>query len=73
MLIQSPELINQIAEWKRKSIDGTLTLEDQREAIKVLRGNRVAAITAAGEAKRATKSKTPVKAAADLLNDLENF
>ena len=73
MQIQDPELLNKIAVWRQKSIDGTITLEEMREAVKAMRGNRVAAITAAGEAKRSAKPKVTPKAAADLLNDLSNF
>lgn len=73
MIVQDPEMLNKISEWRRKSVDGTITLDEMREAVKALRQNRVAAITAAGEAKRSAKPKAPVRAAADLLSDLENF
>lgn len=72
---QSPELLNQIAVWRQKSTDGTITLEEMREAVKVLRAGRVSAITEAGVAKRASakKSKGPVRSADDLLGDLDKI
>lgn len=71
---QSPELLNQIAQWRQKSTDGTITLEEMREAVKVLRAGRVSAITEAGIAKRAAaKSKGPAKSGEDLLKDLEGL
>jgi len=77
MQIQNPELLNQIAEWRRKSTDGTITLDEMREAIKVLRGNRIGAIASATSAKAKTsKSKAsaiPAKSADSLLSELDGL
>jgi len=76
VLIQSPELLNQIAEWQRKSADGTITLEEMREAVKVLRANRLSSAEAAAKSKAGggsrAKSKVPVDAGGllDQLNGL---
>lgn len=74
---QSPELLNQIKIWQQKSTDGTITLEEMREAVKILRAGRVSAITEAGVAKRAAagkgKSKTPARSADTLLGDLDKL
>lgn len=72
---QDAELINKIAIWRQKSIDNTISLDEMREAVKVLRAGRVSAITEAGVAKRASakKSKGPVRSADDLLGDLDKI
>lgn len=73
-IIQDPELLNKLAEWRRKCTDGTITLEEMRESIRVLRANRVASAEAAAKSKsgggsRSKKSATPVDAGA-LLDQL---
>lgn len=77
---QSPELLNQISQWRQKSIDGTLTLEEMRKAVEALRAGRISAVTEAGVAKRAAAKKTstkaskePPKSAEDLLGDLDKL
>lgn len=76
MTAQTPELLNQIAQWRQKSTDGTITLDEMREAVKVLRAGRVSAITEAGKVKRAAAGKStkgPARSAGDLLDDLEKI
>jgi len=65
----SPELHARIAEWRRKSLDGTITLEEQREAVKLMREGRLAAAQASSAAKR-TKAKAEIKSADEMLEEL---
>lgn len=71
--MQSPELLTKIAVLRQKSRDGTITLEEMREGIALLRETRVGASIASAKA-RTTKAAT-AKAAAinsdDLLKQLE--
>ena len=73
MIIQSPELLNQLALWRQKSTDGTITLNEMREAVKIIRANR----ESAGDAAKASKTKKtpsgPAKSASDLLGELNGL
>ena len=64
---QSAEVQNRIAQLRAKVLDNTLTLDDMKEAIKLLRAGRVAAQSSA--AKSRTK-KPPVDTEA-LFNELD--
>lgn len=66
---QSPELVAKIAVWRQKAIDGTLTLEETREAIEALRQGRNSAYHAS-EISRRTKAKVEIPSADDLLSEL---
>lgn len=70
--VQSPELLSKLAAWRAKAQDGTLTLEEMREAVKIMRQNRHAALDASTKS-TSKKPKGPTKSAAELLKDLENF
>lgn len=77
MIINDPALLTKLTEWRHKGANGTLTLDDMREAVKVLRANRLAAGAAAAKSKsgggsKAKKSSTPVDAGSllDQLNGL---
>jgi hypothetical protein len=65
----SPETLAKIARWRQKGVDGTLTQEDMREAIIVLRADRVGAQIAStkSHAKKAPKAELN---ADDLLGEL---
>lgn len=65
----APELRSKIDIWRRKAIDGTLSDEEMREAIDVLRAGRVAAASASAPKSRA-KAKAAVPHADDLLKEL---
>lgn len=65
----SPELQSKIALWRQKSLDGTITLEEMREAVIAMRGGRLAAQEAAASAGKKT-SKKPTRAADDMLSEL---
>ena len=65
----SPELSAKIVEWRQKSLDGTITIEEQREAIKLMREGRMAAAQASSTAKR-KKAVAEIKSADDMLDEL---
>lgn len=67
--ITSPEIITKIAIWRQKAADGTLTIEDCKEYVIVLRGGRRSAAEAS-EASRKTKARKVVKSAEEMLNEL---
>lgn len=54
---QSPELQSKIAIWREKAIDGTITVEEMKEAVIALRAGRVSAAHAS-EGARAKKAAT---------------
>lgn len=60
------------AEWRRKTADGTITLEEMKEAISLVRAGRMAASQAAQSTKRAAAKKV-VPNADDLLGELEGL
>lgn len=66
----SPELLAKISIWRAKANDGTLTLEEQREAVMALRGDRKIAATSGDSAKRTAKAKAAVPNADDMLGEL---
>ena len=61
----SPELQSRVAEWRQKARDGTLTLDEMKQAIIYLRGERTAMA-----ATSKTKSKAPSVSGDDLLSEL---
>lgn len=65
----SLELQMKIAEWRRKAAEGTLALDEMKEAIVMLRQGRVAAANASAVAKRKVAAKV-IPAAEDLLGEL---
>jgi len=64
---QSAEVQNRISQLRAKVLDNSLTLDDMREAIKLLRAGRVAAQSASAKSR-----KTPVNTEA-LFNELDNL
>jgi hypothetical protein len=65
----NPELANKIAIWRQAALDGTLSVEDTREAILALRAGRVSA-SIASDTSRAKKAKVAIPSAEDLLSEL---
>ncbi len=65
----TPELLAKIAIWRQKAIEGTLTIDDQREAIAVMRDGRLGASVSSDQARRA-KAKKTIRSAEDLLGEL---
>lgn len=77
-IITDPTLLNRLAEWRRKCTDGTITLEEMRESMRVLRANRMNAAEAAaksksGGGKRSAKAKAAPVNAGDLLDQLKGL
>jgi hypothetical protein len=74
-MAQSPEIQAKIAVWRQKSLAGTLTQEEMREAIAILRQDRIgASVTSAGarEKKATTRAKASINSD-DLLNQLDGL
>lgn len=66
----SPELTNQISIWRQKAMDGSLTLDEMREAIRLMRAGRLSAI----EAQRVSKRARPApKSAEELLGEISQL
>lgn len=65
-MIMSPEMVEKISIWRRRAIEGTLTPEEMREAILVLRQNRKTSSTAAAR----SRAKSAIVSADDLLGEL---
>ena len=65
----TPELQQKILDWKAKALRGEMTLDDMKEAILVMRGDRLAAAQNES-APKATKSKKPTRSADELLAGL---
>lgn len=68
-MAQSIELQAQIAVWRQKAIDKTMTVEDYRAAILAIRGERKSAAVASEQSKRKA-AKAAVPDAKALLGDL---
>lgn len=66
----SPELQIKIATWRQKVADNTLTLEEMREAVKLIRGDRLSAAQASAKSRA---SKGPKKSGDDLLAELDGI
>lgn len=65
MIINDPEVLNKLAEWRARATAGTLTLDEMREAIRMMRGNRLSAASAAGKS-----AKKPLRSADEMLSEL---
>jgi hypothetical protein len=64
----SPDLSAKISIWRQKSLQGTITQEEMKEAIIALRQSRFAAVGKSKETKK--KAKTSARSADDLLSEL---
>ena len=69
MTAQSHELLSKIALWRAKAADGTLSLDDMKEAVREMRAGRMAA-QSASDASRRKKAKAEIPSADDMLNEL---
>jgi hypothetical protein len=65
----TPEITAKISLWRQKAIAGSLSLEETKEAVAYLRGERKAAAQATTAAKR-TKAVKNIPTADDLLSEL---
>jgi len=65
----TPELQSKITMWRAKAADGTITLEEMKEAVAALReGRRTAAVSP--ERARTAKAKAAIPNADDMLAEL---
>jgi hypothetical protein len=67
------ELQSKIAAWRLKAADGTLTLDEMKEAIVHLRAGRLSAAVAASAAKKVSATgakKTIISNSDDLLDEI---
>jgi hypothetical protein len=65
----TPELQSNIANWRAKALNGTLTREEMAQAIQALRAGRVGA-SIASEKSRRSKAKAEVPDADALLKEM---
>lgn len=68
----SPELQSKIASWRLRAATNELSLEEMKEAVKLLRQGRFAAASAGAAAKRGAK-KAAAPAADDMLSELDDL
>ena len=67
----SPEMQSRVEVWRRKAIDGTLTPEEELEAVRAIRGDRRSAAVAS-ETSRTKKAaaSVPLPSGDDLLSEM---
>lgn len=65
----SPEVASQIAVWRQQAFEGTLTVDDQRKIIELIRGDRKNAAVSSEKARK-TRAKKEIKSADDMLKEL---
>lgn len=70
MLSTDPDFHLKLATYRRKAADGTISLDEMREAVKLMRQGRLAAAQNAKSASR--KSSAPVNSD-DLLSELDGL
>jgi hypothetical protein len=73
--VQSPELQSRLTQLRAKAADGTITLEELREAVRAMRQDRHAALDAQARSTKGTGkrgAKPPVDTQ-KLFGDLENL
>lgn len=68
-MTQSPHLQAQIAVWRQRALEGTLSQDEMKEVIKALRGDRMAAQTASENSRRKI-ARAVVPNADELLGEL---
>lgn len=68
----SPEALNKLAELRQKSILGTITEEELKGAIKLMREDRSSAALRTDAAKR-VKARKAIPSADELLDQLEGL
>ena len=68
----NPEINQRIALLRGKIADGSITEEEMKEGVKILREGRISAAYSA-EATKRKKAIAAVPAAADMLDELENL
>lgn len=71
-LSTDPSFHQKLADYRRKAADNTITLEEMREAVKLMRQGRVAAAAASTTAAR-KKAAAPVVDSNSLLDELSSL
>jgi hypothetical protein len=67
----SPEVQSRLAILRQKAVEGTLTLEEQKEAIIMIRGDRQRAVSSpSGSAAKRSMAKAVIPSADEMLNEL---
>lgn len=70
----SPELTSKINIWREKAAAGTLSLDEMKEAIVFLRGDRKASAAAkASDGAKRAKAVKIIPSAASLLDELDGL
>lgn len=69
----TPETQQKIFLWRQKIADGTMTREEQREAIQALRQDRIRASATSAKAKTRKAAEKKVINSDDLLAGLEDL
>lgn len=65
----TPEIASKVAVWRAKAANNTLTLEEMREAIAIMRQGRLGAAAASSAARR-SRAKAEIPDAEDLLAEM---
>lgn len=68
----TPELQSKITIWRARAAEGTLSIEEMREAVAVIREGRLGAAHAS-EASKRSRAKKEIKSADEMLNELEGL
>ena len=68
-MLMSPEIQARIETLRVKSLAGTITLDEMRESIKLLRENRLSA----AQASKPSRAKAPPRSADELLSELDKL
>lgn len=68
--IQSAELQQRLSILRQKAVDNTLTQDEMKEGIELMRGERKSAQIAAASSTRRAKVKAEIPSADDLLGEL---
>lgn len=65
----SPELVSQIAIWRQQASEGNLTIDQMRQAVILLRGDRKTAAVSSDQARK-QKARKEIKTADEMLKEL---
>ena len=68
----TPELQEKISVWRQRAAAGTLTIEEQKEIVTVLRAGRLSAAQSSATKTKA-KAKAAVQSADDMLRELREL
>lgn len=69
----TPEMQSKITMWRHRAADGTLSLEEMKEAVRFLRAGRVAAASSAIPASKRAAAKAAIPSAEAMLDELDGL